>query len=260
MIESPDTSELTAYVDGELSPDRAARVAQAVADDRELAREVAALLRLKTATIAAFDVQAPPMLEVARRSRPKHTVTWAASAALIGVMLLAATTVGFVATRSNQTDGDRIVALKDAWNTDRALSPKSPLVSATSMAKDGNLIRLLQGLAEVQLSIIRSQQVADGMAFDLLGPSGCRLAVWAGPASVNLATAPALQRELRTRRAIVWRADSMQFLLISQNVPEQKFAAMVAALQRATQEISPTDSTTLSLLAEARSQGSPCVA
>jgi hypothetical protein len=61
MIERPDSTELNAYVDGELPPDQAARVAQAIADDRELAKEVAALLRLKTATMAAFDREPPAL-------------------------------------------------------------------------------------------------------------------------------------------------------------------------------------------------------
>jgi hypothetical protein len=109
------------------------------------------------------------------------------------------------------------------------------------------------------LTIIRSEEAADGMAFDLLGPSGCRLAVWTGPSSLNLDTVPALQSRLRTRAAVIWQADNAQFLLVSHNTPEQRFAAMAAALQRATQDPSPMDGVALSLVAKARSQGSPCV-
>jgi hypothetical protein len=110
------------------------------------------------------------------------------------------------------------------------------------------------------LSIVRSQQVAHGTAFDLLGPSGCRLAVWMGPASVGLSAAPALQALLRAHSALVWQAGDTQFLLVSHNTPELKFAAMAAALQRATQDSSPADGTSLALVAQARTQGSPCVA
>jgi hypothetical protein len=152
------------------------------------------------------------------------------------------------------------MALMDGWSRDRTPSPRSSLLSPTREARDESLVRLLQGLADLQLSIIRSQEVADGMAFDLLGPSGCRLAVWAGPASVSLATAPSLQPQLGTRAAVVWKAGGTQFLLVSHNTPEQRFAAMAAALQRATQDPSPMDGVALSLVAKARSQGSPCMA
>jgi hypothetical protein len=261
MMERPDSGELNAYVDGELPPDRAARVAQAVAHDRDLAQEVATLLRLKTATIAAFDGEPPPALSrVALRAVPARKAVWLARAALIAIAVVSAATVGFLATKPGPTDPNGIMALLEEWGRERAWSPRSPALSPASEVKDGTFARLLRRLADLQLSIVRSQQVAQGMALDLLGPSGCRLAVWAGPPSVGLASAPALQPLLRAHSAVIWQAGDTQFLFVSHNTPELKFTAMAAALRRATQDSLPTDRTALSIVAEARTQGSPCVA
>jgi hypothetical protein len=257
MIERPDSTELNAYVDGELPPDQAARVAQAIADDRELAKEVAALLRLKTATMAAFDREPPALPQAKRKTVRIGTAVWVASTTLAAVLIAA--TIGFLTTVPSHTGPDRIIALMNGWSRDSAPSPRSRPLSRTREAKDKSLATLLQGLADLQLTIIRSEEAADGMAFDLLGPSGCRLAVWTGPSSINLDTVPALQSRLRTRAAVIWQADNAQFLLVSHNTPEQRFAAMAAALQRATQDPSPMDGVALSLVAKARSQGSPCV-
>jgi anti-sigma factor RsiW len=258
MTQEPNADELNAYVDGELTPDRAARVAEAIARDRELAQEVAALLRLKTATIAAFDAQAPALPQLDDRPVRRRTARWVASAAM-AAMVLSGAIAAYLATSPSQSDPDRIWALIDQWGRDRSQSPRLRAELIDTEARDAGLARLLHGLTDLRLQIIRSEAVAEGMAFDLLGPSGCRLAVWAGPGSVNLATAPALQSRLRTQAAIVWQAGGMQYLLLSHNTAEQKLAAMAAVLQRATQDDSPVDKTTLSLVAEARTQASPCV-
>lgn len=259
MTYRPDSSELNAYVDGELAPDRAARVAQAVAHDRDLAQEVAALLRLKTATLAAFDLAPPARPRMPEAADHTRMVRWLASAAA-GLAVLLAAAVALLSTSTAPTDAERVLAVIDAWGRDRALPTGSRTTLTTAEAHGEGLASLLQGIAGLQLRVVRSQPVAHGMALDLIGPNGCRLAVWAGPLSASIGAAPAVQSRLGAPGAAAWQAAGTQFLLVSRNVPEQKFAAMALALQRATQGPSPTDSTTLSRVAEARSQGSPCLA
>jgi hypothetical protein len=260
MKERPDSRELNAYVDGELPPDRAAHVARAVAEDRQIAREVAALLRLKTATMAAFDGEPPALPRASRRPSVRGGAAWT-GAALAVIAMLAAATGSFLTARPPQPGAERVAALLEAWSRDQ-VPPGSP--SRASQAGDtpdtASLIKLMQGLADLQLKVIRSQPVAQGMAFDLLGPSGCRLAVWAGPSSLPLAAVPPLAARLEAGDAIAWQAGGTQFLLVSHNAPRQKFAVMAAALQRALLDAAPPDDSALSRVAEARSQGLPCKA
>lgn len=260
MKERPDSGELNAYVDGELSPDRAAHVARAVAEDRQLAREVAALLRLKTATMAAFDSEPPALPRASRRPSDRGGAAWA-GAALAVIAILAAAAGSFSIATPPRTGAESVAAVLEAWNRDE-IPPGSPSLAspASDKPETASLVRLLQGLADLQLTVIRSQPVAQGMAFDLLGPSGCRLAVWAGPSSLSLVAAPALNARLEAGDAIAWQAGGTQFLLVSHNAPRQKFAAMAAALQRAILDAAPADDSAMSRVAEARSQGLPCKA
>ena len=80
---------LNAYVDGELDATAAAEVAGAVAKDSELAREVAALSRLRSAVNESFE--APSLSIPATRAAKGRVLAIAASIAL--AMLIAGSTL-----------------------------------------------------------------------------------------------------------------------------------------------------------------------
>jgi anti-sigma factor RsiW len=260
MKHRPDSAELNAYVDGELPPDRAARVARAVAEDRQLAREVAALLRLKTATMAAFDSEPPALPRASRRPSIRGGAAWAGAAFAV-LAMLAVAAGSFLIVTPPRPGAESVAALLEAWNRDQVSPGSSSFASPVGGTPDtAGVVRLMQGLADLRLRVVRSQPVAQGMAFDLIGPSGCRLAVWAGPSSLPLVAAPALAARLEAGDAVAWQAGGTQFLLVSYNAPRQKFAVMAAALQRAILDAAPADDSALSRVAEARSQGLPCKA
>lgn len=255
MTNRPGATELNAYVDGELSPERAARMAEAIARDRELAQEVAALLRLKTAAIAAFDMEPPALPEMRERASRYRMSRWSAAAAVVVIILAAS-----VATLISRipTDADRVLSVMSDWKEERNHPVRSRPDSAAAEAKSAGLAKLAHGLAALQLRVLKTHEVADGVAFDLLGPSGCRLAVWAGPEAANVAGSRAFESQIQSGSAVVWQAGGTQYLLVSQNAPQQKFSALAAALQQATKDAAPFDEKTFATVADARSQSSPC--
>ncbi|KAB2919257.1 MAG: hypothetical protein F9K29_06475 [Hyphomicrobiaceae bacterium] len=257
MTYKPNATELNAYVDGELSPPHATHVAEAIARDRELAREVAALARLKAATVAAFSAEAPPLPDAVSSSRGRRRLWWAAGAAAVGVIATISATV-LLARAPEQTDAGRVLAVVDGWAMEPAPESTSRPNSAAARMRGAGLIRLLQGLSILELHIVKTEGVADGVTFDLLGPSGCRLALWAGPISHDFASAPALGSRIRSETAVIWQTDATQYLIISRNAPPQKFLAMAAALKRATEGTLPPDDSMRAVVAAARRQYAPC--
>ena len=74
---------LNAYIDGELEPDQAAKVAAALAADREAAAQVATLTKLRATVKVAAPVPAPPPF-VLPQARPRlaRSQPWAAAACI----------------------------------------------------------------------------------------------------------------------------------------------------------------------------------
>ena len=99
---------LNAYVDGELEPDQTAKVAAALAHDREAAAQVATLTKLRAAVKAASPMPAPPPFALPRtRSRAMRWAPWAAAACL--ALFIGAASLGF-GQREAQRMVDRVRA------------------------------------------------------------------------------------------------------------------------------------------------------
>ena len=121
MIERPTEQDLNAYVDSELSPQDDARVAQAIAQDPNIAARVATLTRLKSMlSTLGNDIPRAPALPVSRRP-----TGWLGIAASVGLLVAvgAAMLAGLTPFGQND-DGWYREAL--AAHTDWARDPSLP--------------------------------------------------------------------------------------------------------------------------------------
>jgi anti-sigma factor RsiW len=83
-----DPSELSALLDGELTPERAAEVRQAIADDPALRREYAVLARLDDdLKLHAQETVFQPQVEIPRRRRWPHAMWLAPILVIAGLAL-----------------------------------------------------------------------------------------------------------------------------------------------------------------------------
>ncbi len=108
---------LNAYVDGELDATAAAEVARAVAEDAALARQVAALSRLRSAV--AEGIEAPPLAVPARPASGGRRIAYAAG---IGIALFVAGSV--LVSRLDRDPGSEW--LQRAWQMHRSWSIEEP--------------------------------------------------------------------------------------------------------------------------------------
>jgi hypothetical protein len=254
MTQIPSDIELNAYVDGELGPEQAARVAQAVAQDPELARDVAALLRLKSATVNAF-LATPPALPGIQTTRRSH-VGWWLAAAVVALSVLVGAVASTVLTRQAPTSADPIASVIDTWRRKDVANRVHIGESLIPTLNAAPLKPLLESLEASRLQVLETKVVADGLALDLIGPSGCRLAVWIGPESTQFSKL--ITSRIQSGTAVTWVAGDRSYLIVSLNAPRDKFTALANALQLGTQVPSLLREN-LSAIAEARRAGAPCV-
>ena len=255
----PGWDEVNAYVDGELAPRDAARVARAVADDPELAATVAMLARLKAA--AAESVRTPDLtLPAPPPARRRLAV---AAAAILGLFALVA--ILWPATDrpgSSLAWLDQAEAGHVAWAAAPAAAQADGQAGALLAARwkfGGAAVIPVLDAARLKLALVRTVPLEEGEALHLgyVGSRGCRVSLWVRSAPA------ALPREIVERHrggtsSYVWRAGELAYALIASGMAADRLATLAHAVHGASLERAPFDAETRTALRRSRETSQPC--
>jgi anti-sigma factor RsiW len=228
-----DEADILAWLDGELAPAEAARVASAVAADPALTRlaeahrGVAERLRKGFAPLLAEPMGASNVVEFARREAPQPAPqpaprrfvmpAWTALAATLVIGLITGSMVGRGALVTSPGDRPDIIAhsgLANALDTQLASGPQDGAIriALTFRARDGKLCRTWAAAAQAGIAC----RAGDDWAIKALAPTaasesgGYRTAAGAGPqlmATVDamIDGAPLDAAQEASARAASWR-------------------------------------------------------
>lgn len=249
---------LNAYVDGELEPDQAAKVAAALADDRAAAAQVATLTRLRAAVKAASPMPAPPPFALPRaRSRAMRWAPWAAAACL--ALFIGAATLGIAQRQSGASSLSAAIAAHQLWLAQSPTGTAPRLGVELAGAEAGALPDLsLASLRLVHLSLDPAGRGGGGMLAGYVGPNGCRVGLWIAPVEAALPQQPAVQdRDGLLVRA--WRGERASYALLGRGIDPARLDGIAALVARITRDEPGVPREQVAALAEARSVGPACL-
>jgi anti-sigma factor RsiW len=260
----PDFAAICAYVDGELDPADAARVAYAAARDPAVAAQVAQLTKLKSVMPdAVVDLGGEPFAELPSRSkaRARHVRTRLRAACIAG--LVAVATAFFALTPfDSRTQSSTIEAALDRHKTWSAeLGATSAGAQKTAVAAGAERAFAAPDLSAARLALRTAETFAlesgNVLHFGYVGTRGCKISVF-----VFLDGAPSAPEGAGIRHpyAAAWSNDGFGYLVVAEGMDAAHFATIVQVLQRYSIERTPIDGALGDRLAESRSRSKPCLA
>jgi len=213
--------DLNAFVDGELTPPEAARVAEAVAADPALAQKVARLHALKAA-LAGF-AEDRPLPQVAPVKRPRG-LGWRKRVGLAAVAALVALTFGALPRAMPPADEgvSPRMHLHDQWLQDRAG------VAPVAMPDAFDWLQSVTGASQLQL--VHHRIDAEGAHFGFRGSNACRLSLFITAAEgadqpIRLLLTDAVQHA-------TWQAGGLSFEMIARDMAPARFASVASGLEQ----------------------------
>ena len=258
----PSWEDLNAYVDGELDPERQAQVAAEVADDSDLAREVAALTRLKAAL--AQGVGDPPPIPAL--TPPRLPRRWMAAAAAAIVVAVGAAAVAVSFRPEPQQPGLLAQAVADhrQWlAVERAGEPPAIDPQAVAAMHDIGARPYIPDLGGASLVLLGQRFLATGGGPRRLqvlygGERGCRLTLWV---ALTGSTAPeAMAGELVGDFGTwSWSEAGNRYILVSA-IEASRLRVIAETVERLTREYRPADPGLVVAMVDARNTSPPCAA
>ena len=250
---------LNAYVDGELETAAAAEVARAVAEDLTLAREVAALSRLRSAV--AESVEAPPLsVPTPLSTRGRGT----AIAASIAFMMFIAGSVLI----SNFYGNSGADWLARSWQIHRgwlnagvtAQTHSTLLLAQYAEAVPGAYV---PDLSASRLSLVHAAVTSfTGNRRVLLagyrGSRGCKISLLVFPSLGVLGEALSPFRDNKNE-AYGWRAGPLGYLIVSDGMDSGRFRLLAESVRYTSRLHAPFDKETRTALRASRDNSAPCI-
>ncbi len=251
---------LNTYVDGELDAAATAEVARAVAENPTLAREVAALSRLRSAV--AESVEAPPISVPAPPSRIGRRTAIAAGIAF--ALFVAGSVLVFNLDRDVGADW-----LARAWQMHRGWSiedvtaqPRSPsLLVRYAEAVPGAYV---PDLSASRLSLIHATVAPfTGQRRALLagyrGTRGCKISLVVFRSLDALGEALSPFRDGKNE-AYGWRAGPLGYIIMSDGMDSGRFRLLAESVRQTSRQHIPFDKETRLALRQSRDKSAPCMA
>jgi anti-sigma factor RsiW len=260
---TPSWEELNAYVDGELSPDDAAVVARALAEDRALAQQVAMLTKLKAVTHGGVEAAELPTLSLPRRRK-----TWVAVAASLAAVLLVA-----IITLHEWNAGRTPAWVAQAWQAHRqwvahdrngmnAALPPSLVLARLSRLGSGVEVPDLSA-AQLTLNYMGPFEFPragiHGVQLGYVGTRGCHLSLMVFPAPQGGGTGEVEYTD-GTGRAYSWQVGSLAYALFAVGMDDMHLALIARTVRNATLEHKPLGAEAQTALRHSRIVSRPCAA
>lgn len=250
---------LNAYVDGELEPDAAARVAAALARDGTAAARVATLTRLRAAVRALPRQEETPAFELPRARAPVSRWARAAAAAFL-VLGIGVAALGWQQRHPASPPLADAIAAHQLWLSRSSFDPAQRLGVELAGADVDALPDLsLASLRLVHLSLDPSGRRGGGILAGYVGPNGCRVGLWIAPSDDTLPTQPAVHdRDGLAIRA--WRGEHASYALIGRGIDPARLDGITSLVARITRDRHGVPREQVAALAEARSVRPACTA
>jgi hypothetical protein len=255
---SPET--LNAYVDGELDPKVAADVARAIAYDPTLAREVAALSRLRVTVAEAFaapkfDLPAQPQ----RRPRKAAiTVGIACTILIVGALMLV---------KPDHSGGSgwlsRAWEVHGEWSIDVLPGSKPAALDVTyteALLADAYVPDLTASrLNLVHAGVVSFTNDRQALLAGYRGSRGCKISLLIFPSPVDLEENPGFFRN-GNREGYGWRTAHLGYLVLSDGMDSDRFRLLAESIHDVSRQHLPFDTQTRMALRSSRDQSLPCTA
>ncbi len=249
---------LNAYVDGELDPAAAAVVARAVAADPALARQVAALSKLRSAV--ADSIEAPP-LKLSAHAPASERLPMAAAAVFFAVFVAGSALV------SGLFDRDlRAGWLEQAWRLHEgwSITAKSPATAVPANYGDAVPGAYVPDLGASRLTVAHAAvaPISSGRRALIVGYKGTRgckvsLVVFVGGRSLG----DAIEAFSRGRNhAYAWRAGKLAYVILTDTMDSERFRQLAESVRTTSRRHLPFDHETQMALRKSRDTSKPCMA
>jgi hypothetical protein len=250
---------LNTYVDGELDTATAAQVARAVAEDPVLAREVAALSRLRL--VVAESIEAPPLSVSVPHPARGRGMAVAASIAL--VIIMAGTMLFQYLDRNPGVDSiARAWQIHRGWSIAGATPQTRPRLLFTQFAEtvpgayvpDLSASRLSLVYAVVAPFTGKRRVLMAGYR----GTRGCKISLLVFPSPSALSETPSPFRD-GDNEAYGWRAGGVGYIILSDGMESGRFKLLAESVHHASREHLPFDNDTRIALRKSRDESASCV-
>lgn len=262
----PTEEMLSAYVDGELSPEDDARMADAIAHSPQLAARVASHSRVKS-KLAGLAVAPATAIKFPRRRWSKAMTAVAASIALF-IAVFSGVLTGYVNFGQDSRDWYETAA---ATHSNWILQPahaEAGEVDANIYLANVNRLQLPVyapdlGDARLRLTYIKFlESSASGPAalhLGYTGRRGCRLTLWVTSAPKGMST-KLVETRNQSLRGFRWRAGKVAYALFATGMAEQRFTTIADKVYEATSESHGFDAEMRLALEQASRSAPPCSA
>lgn len=251
--------EISAYIDGELPPDDAARVASAIASDAHLARQVAQLTELK----AKLPTIVPPMPDIVLpdRTAPRAAnVSWSpfrmgVAVAFLAMLLLSGAGVYMYDGEPDRTLAGLAIAVHEDWaKIEPTVEPGAVPVASADLGSLANL-----SLASAGLTLTTTQKMTwyghQTLRLGFVGTRGCKVSLFAIDTEDDVLIPRDVSRNLRTAH---WRSERGSYLLLGSGMDWARFAVLSEALEQFSQQLTPFAPEVEQRLAASRAEALPC--
>jgi len=249
---------LNAYVDGELDTAAAAEVARAVAADPALARQVAALSRLRSAV--ADSVEAPSMTVPATAAKSERLTVFAASI-FFALFVAGSALVSGLSDRDLRAGWlERAWALHHGWSIARGDTQPALMLSEYTDAVPGTYVPDLGAsrLTVVHATVAPISGSRQALLVGYKGTRGCKvsLVVFSGGRALGEAIEPFSQGR---NHAYAWRAGKLAYVILTDTMDPKRFRQLAESVRMTSRRHLPFDHDTQMALRTARDTSKPCL-
>ncbi|GAU85630.1 anti-sigma factor [Bosea sp. BIWAKO-01] len=256
---------LNAYVDGELEPGETAKVAAAIAVDREIAAKVATLTHLRATMRAVSPQEEAPAFALPEALPPtrQNPRPWLqVAAALLIACGLGVAWFGLYRADPAEPPLSAAVAAHRLWLAQGPAGHGSAAprlgVELAGAKVDALPDLSLASLRLVHLSLDPAVRRGGGVLAGYVGPNGCRVGLWISAIDDSLPARPAVQdRDGFAIRA--WHGHHASYALIGQGIDPARLDGIAALVARLTEDERSIPREQIAALAEARSLRPACV-
>ena len=237
---------LNAYMDGELDTAAAAEVARALAESPALARELAALSRLRSAVAESIEV--PPLSDA-------------------GIALVVFIAGSILMTRFTHDPGidwlARVWQIHHGWSVN-AVSSRGRSTVQLAQRIEAMPQAYVPDLSASRLSLVHAAVVPftanrQAVLAGYRGSRGCKISLLIFPSPDALGDALSPFRD-GDNEAYGWRVGGLGYVILSDGMDSARFRLLAESVRNTSKQHLPFDTQTRLALRKSRDQSAPCIA